>query len=226
MKEKDLKETIGKKLEEAYLAKPMGQAPSEETVAKWIAIADQRRAERRRRKKKIISCAAACALCVCIGVTCVVKPPNAVAGGSGGTKVETGMSSVKHYLTTDSIPNNVKDSFMLFSSMVQGFNFSEAIFETNDSFEKLSILYEDVDGKEIFIEEIKGTDGTVLTHEIDSGAIVENWGSIEVYINLYNRGDKETAYDFMYNDILITINVPREIETEEIKKIVERDAQL
>ena len=52
MKEKDLKETIGKKLEEAYLAKPMGQAPSEETVAKWIAIADQRRAERRRRKKK------------------------------------------------------------------------------------------------------------------------------------------------------------------------------
>ena len=61
MKEKDLKETIGKKLEEAYLAKPMGQAPSEETVAKWIAIADQRRAERRRRKKKIISCAAACA---------------------------------------------------------------------------------------------------------------------------------------------------------------------
>lgn len=55
---------------------------------------------------------------------------------------------------------------MLFSSMVQGFNFSEAIFETNDSFEKLSILYEDVDGKEIFIEEIKGTDGTVLTHEM------------------------------------------------------------
>lgn len=55
MKEKDLKETIGKKLEEAYLAKPMGQAPSEETVAKWIAIADQRRAERRRRKKKIIA---------------------------------------------------------------------------------------------------------------------------------------------------------------------------
>ena len=54
MKEKDLKETIGKKLEEAYLAKPMGQAPSEETVAKWIAIADQRRAERRRRKKKIM----------------------------------------------------------------------------------------------------------------------------------------------------------------------------
>ena len=46
MKEKDLKETIGKKLEEAYLAKPMGQAPSEETVAKWIAIVDQRRAER------------------------------------------------------------------------------------------------------------------------------------------------------------------------------------
>lgn len=40
MKEKDLKETIGKKLEEAYLAKPMGQAPSEETVAKWIAIAE------------------------------------------------------------------------------------------------------------------------------------------------------------------------------------------
>lgn len=52
MKEKDLKETIGKKLEEAYLAKPMGQAPSEETVAKWIAIADQRRAERRRPQEK------------------------------------------------------------------------------------------------------------------------------------------------------------------------------
>ena len=51
MKEKDLKETIGKKLEEAYLAKPMGQAPSEETVAKWIAIVDKRSAESRRRKR-------------------------------------------------------------------------------------------------------------------------------------------------------------------------------
>ena len=49
MKEKDLKETIGKKLEEAYLAKPMGQAPSEETVAKWIAIEEPKGAAARKR---------------------------------------------------------------------------------------------------------------------------------------------------------------------------------
>ena len=64
MKEKDLKETIGKKLEEAYLAKPMGQAPSEETVAKWIAIADQRRAERPPQEKDHIMRRRLCSVCL------------------------------------------------------------------------------------------------------------------------------------------------------------------
>ena len=42
---------IGNKFEEAYLSKEFQEAPSDETIAKWIAIAELRREERRRRNR-------------------------------------------------------------------------------------------------------------------------------------------------------------------------------
>lgn len=226
MKEKDLKETIGKKLEEAYLAKPMGQAPSEETVAKWIAIADQRRAERRRRKKKIISCAAACALCVCIGVTCVVKPPNAVAGGSGGGKIEAGGTTTDIYKSESEIPHNLKEEFLTFPYIPAGYIFVEAITQSDANIEKLSISYMDSDNREIFIEELKTSQEDYISNVINSKAEVENWDGMDVYINEYTNGDKETVYTFVQENILVEVKVPIEVNKEEVKNMIKKAAQI
>lgn len=225
MKEKDLKETIGKKLEEAYLAKPMGQAPSEETVAKWIAIADQRRAERRRRKKKIISCAAACALCVCIGVTCVVKPPNAVAGGSGGTNIGTDTETNDIYTSEDQIPKGIQEKFLLFEAMPKGYEFEEATFIGNESLERFRISYRNEDSEEIFVSETSGDGSNSTSATIDSDAIKEQWGELEVYITKYEGGAEETIYVFTYGEVIVSISVPKTIEYEEMRNIIQTAVQ-
>lgn len=222
MKEKDLKETIGKKLEEAYLAKPMGQAPSEETVAKWIAIADQRRAERRRRKKKIISCAAACALCVCIGVTCVVKPPNAVTGGSGGNSIGEDLTKMSSYDSQDDLPDKIKENFILFKELPQGFELSESIVENGESFTKLSLDYYDNLNNEIFITEIRTSSDSGLTHMNDADTVKETWGDIDVYMKIYDSDQRETSYSFMFDDIMFSINVSDGVTKEDIKLMIEK----
>jgi len=222
MKEKDLKETIGKKLEEAYLAKPMGQAPSEETVAKWIAIADQRRAETRRRKTKIISCAAACALCVCIGVTCVVKPPNAVAGGSGGTKVETPLESVKEYSSLSELPNDIQKEFLFFSELEDNYHLVNAIVESINGTKKFTMFYELPNKEEVCVEQIKYSQNGNSSFSVDSDAVKELWNGIEVNIISYNNGEEETTYIFMYEDVLVTMNMPKMISKEEVKNMIEK----
>lgn len=221
MKEKDLKENIGKKLEEAYLAKPMGQAPSEETVAKWIAIADQRRAERRRRKKKIISCAAACALCVCIGVTCVVKPPNAVAGGSGGTNIGIDTETNDIYTSEDQIPKGIQEKFLIFEAMPKGYEFEEATFIGNESLERFRISYRNEDREEIFVSETSGDGSNSTSATIDS----EQWGELEVYITKYESGAEETIYMFAYGEVIVSISVPKTIEYDEMRSIIQTAVQ-
>ena len=223
MKEKDLKETIGKKLEEAYLAKPMGQAPSEETVAKWIAIVDQRRVERRRRKKKIISCAAACALCVCIGVTCVVKPPNAVAGGSGGGKIETSLNTNDTYVSLDEIPTDIKNKYLIFVDLPEGYKFVEANVTSDGALEKIRILYDnETSNEEIFVTQISGDEANTVSSVINEGGRQEEWGDMTVYINEYSSGDEEVVYKFLYNEMVVKINAPSNIESSEIRSIVEK----
>ena len=88
---------IGEKLEEAYLSIPMGEPPSEETIKKWIQIADQKRAQRLKRKRILLSSAAAVVLCVGVCATCILHTPEAVAGNSGEVKIEEGMDSKDVY---------------------------------------------------------------------------------------------------------------------------------
>lgn len=223
MTEKDLKEAAGKKLEEAYKLKSLEDGPSEETVAKWIAIADQRRAENRRRKKKILSCAAALALCICIGATCVVKTPNAVAGGSGGTKVEAGMSTKDVYKSEDQIPESIREKFLFFEELPEGYEFAEATFVEGEHIETFRISYDNKNNEEIFLNETRGDD--TLLASITSDTVKEKWGNIEVYIATYESGDEEIVYMFSYNEVVVSVNVPKEMEYADIKNAIQKAVQ-
>lgn len=222
MTEKDLKEAAGKKLEEAYRLKSLEDGPSEETVAKWIAIADQRRAENRRRKKKILSCAAALALCICIGATCVLKTPNAVAGGSGGTKVEGGLTRISSYNSTEDLPDEIKEKFILFGDNMQGFDLVEATVEKGEEFTKFSLDYYDDLDNELFITEVMTSSDSGFTHMNDVDAVKENWGEIEVYIKTYDSDKRESLYSFIANDIIFTINTSEAVPKENVRQFVEK----
>lgn len=222
MTEKDLKEAAGKKLEEAYKLKSLEDGPSEETVAKWIAIADQRRAENRRRKKKILSCAAALALCICIGATCVVKTPNAVAGGSGGTKVEAGMSTKDVYKSEDQIPESIREKFLFFEELPEGYEFAEATFVKAKPFEKVHILYCNEKKEEISINEIRGDAPDSIITSVDSDAVKENWEGLDVYITEYESGLQSIAYVFVYGEVTVSISVPKSAEYSDMKSIIQK----
>ena len=221
MTEKDLKEAAGKKLEEAYKLKSLEDGPSEETVAKWIAIADQRRAENRRRKKKILSCAAALALCICIGATCVVKTPNAVAGGSGGTKVEAGMRTSSTYSSYEDLPEEVKDEFILFNEVPDGYRLKEIQVEKNENLEKLCASYINDSSEEIYVRENKISGDSNASTVVNSDASVEQWGEITVYITKYTSGAKEATYRFIHEDLMVKIVVSESITTEQVKEMLE-----
>lgn len=211
---------IGNKLEEAYLSKVIPEAPSDETIAKWVAIAEQRRAERRHRNRKLVSLAAVLLICVCVGVTCIIKQPRAVAGSSGGNKVESGMETVKTYSSIDEFPEVIKKDFFIFPEGLSDFKFVETVFNKNPNVEKISFLYADSLGDEIYIKEIRGIDESSFLQQIDSGYELKEWGNIKIYINIYSE-DERKIYNFMHNNIAITINTNENVNEELIKEIIE-----
>lgn len=221
-KQEYYRKRIGEKLEEAYLSIPMGDPPSEETIKKWIEIADKRRARKARRKRILLSSAAAVVLCVGLCATCILQTPEAVAGNSGGVKVEVGMDSVEEYNSEDSIPEEIKKEFVWFDYMPNGFAFSKAKVERVDNLSSLYILYKSKDEVPIEIKEIRSDDETFVLSNLSSGAIKEDWGGLEVYVKSYYTGERRTIYNHIHDKILIEITVPDGFNKSEVQKLLEK----
>lgn len=220
MTEKDLKEAAGKKLEEAYKLKSLEGGPSEETVAKWIAIADQRRAENRRRKKKILSCAAALVMCVCVGVTCVMASPNAVAGGSGGAKVEAGMSTKDVYKSEDDLPEDIKNEFLMFPYIPEEYEFVEAVIIEAENVKRISLIYKNVAGEEIVIKENNANGDGTVSQTINPEITTELWEGIKVNISTYDDGEKGHVYSFERDSLLIMVKANENLPKEKIQEMI------
>lgn len=224
MSEKDYRKQIGKKLEEAYLSQPMGETPSKETFAKWIEIAEQKRAERRRRRKKLVSCAAALVMCVVLGVACIFDPPQVAAGGKGGSKIEANLETNDVYKSQNELPKEIKERFLLFE-LPSDYKEIEVILEQEGNVELLSLLSKNENGDELCINQINSTGDKNLLNTVDSTAEKESVQNIDVYINQYEGGDKETTYTFIYNELLVAINAPNKVERGEILALIEKAVQ-
>lgn len=48
------------------------------------------------------------------------------------------------------------------------------------------------------------------------------YGNKGVNIISYNNGEEETTYIFMYEDVLVTMNMPKMISKEEVKNMIEK----
>lgn len=222
MNEKDYRKRIGKKLEEAYLSQPMGETPSKETFAKWIEIAEQKRAERRRHRRKLVSCAAALVMCVVLGVACIFDPPQVAAGGKGGSKIEANLETSDVYKTQDSLPQNAKETFLLFTELPIGYNEAGVTIEKTNNVEMFSLRCTNVAGEELLINEVKSKEDDSLLNIVDSQAEKETVKGRDVYINRYSEDAQKTTYTFVENNLLIVISTPNGLEQEEIIRIIEK----
>ncbi|MBS5335542.1 MAG: hypothetical protein UC708_03840 [Anaerovoracaceae bacterium] len=213
---------IGNKFEEAYLSKEFQEAPSDETIAKWIAIAELRREERRRRNRKLVSLASILLICICVGVTCTIKHPRAVAGSSGGNRVESGMETIDVYTSYDEIPDDIKSDFLMFEHVPKEYEFIECqvnkellICESQSSFIGSS-------GKKMIIKEIKGlSDGFIATVASENSEIL-NCNGIDIYFNEYKNGAEEKTYKFIFNNTVVKISTSKKVEKDEIQNLIKK----
>lgn len=212
---------IGEKLEEAYLSIPMGEPPSEETIKKWIQIADQKRAQRLKRKRILLSSAAAVVLCVGVCATCILHTPEAVAGNSGEVKIEEGMDVNDVYKSKDNLPEWVKEEFVMIDNPPEGFTLEKYEVRTNDIVKTFSIFYENINNEKIVINEVANSDYDNSTMVLNKNVDVKIWGDVQVYVNLYMDNNNATmAYSFEYGDLVITVKAPEKLDKEEIKAMV------
>lgn len=212
---------IGEKLEEAYLSIPMGDPPSEETIKKWIQIADQKRAKRLKRKRILLSSAAAVVLCAGVCATCILHTPEAVAGNSGEVGIGTQLQGIKNYSSENDLPGWIKDEFVMVNNIPEDFYCVKYEVNSRSDVKALSIYCENKQNEQIIINEVKvGQDGN-STLALTNGATTEKWGDIEVYINSYSDGNATIiVYSFEANGIIITIKTPKTLDKEEVKSIV------
>lgn len=213
---------IGEKLEEAYLSIPMGEPPSEETIKKWIQIADQKRAKRLKRKRILLSSAAAVVLCVGVCATCILHTPEAVAGNSGEVKIEMGMDSKEQYNSEDSVPEEIKKEFLWFDYIPNDFAFSVARVERVENLSTLQIFYENQANHSIEIKEIEVEDETFALSNLSSDTLKENWNGLEIYVKSYYTGERATVYSYIHEKMLIEITVPENFDKSEIQKMLEK----
>lgn len=213
---------IGEKLEEAYLSIPMGEPPSEETIKKWIQIADQKRAKRLKRKRILLSSAAAVVLCAGVCATCILHTPEAVAGNSGEVKIEMGMDSKEQYNSEDSVPEEIKKEFLWFDYIPNDFAFSVARVERVENLSTLQIFYENQANHSIEIKEIEVEDETFALSNLSSDTLKENWNGLEIYVKSYYTGERATVYSYIHEKMLIEITVPENFDKSEIQKMLEK----
>lgn len=225
MKEKDYRKEIGEKIEEAYLSMPIGDPPSREKFDKWIAIAEQRRKERIRRRRKLASCAAAMLLCVFLGVACIVQPPQVAAGGKGGGKIEQTLETTDVYKSQADLPEEVKEEFLMFPELPEGYEETEAQIQNNKGIKTFSFMSKNESKEELFVEETIALNGETSLSVVESDSIKDIWGDIEVFIKKYNDGTQETVYMFFYKEIFVRINAPTDLEKTQIKEMVKKAVQ-
>lgn len=214
---------IGEKLEEAYLSIPMGEPPSEETIKKWIQIADQKRAQRLKRKRILLSSAAAVVLCAGVCATCILHTPEAVAGNSGEVKIEEGYQSKDIYTSLDDLPDDIKEEFLIFSDIPEGYSLKDATVERDDNLQTVTFNYRDVNGEQIMIKEKKPIymeDSVSITVNFDGEK--ERWDTLDVYIRDYSSGDKNIIYNFVHKEVQVKIITSHMINKDEVKEIVKK----
>ena len=138
-------------------------------------------------------------------------------------KIEEGYQSKDIYTSLDDLPDDIKEEFLIFSDIPEGYSLKDATVERDDNLQTVTFNYRDVNGEQIMIKEKKPIymeDSVSITVNFDGEK--ERWDTLDVYIRDYSSGDKNIIYNFVHKEVQVKIITSHIIKKDEVQEIVEK----
>jgi hypothetical protein len=217
----DYTKLLGERLERAYRAKDDIKPPSAEDIARWKRLAQAKRKEKRKRMKLIASLASVFAVAFCVSIVPMFKIPDAQAGEDYFVDLETLENDeesmmVDTYHTYDDVPEDVKEEFLFFEKLPEGYSLSEVKIITIGKNRGYESQFKSKNNNLILIRQNNSNDNSEV---IVSSDYVQNWYGLDIYVEEYTS-DKKVNYKFTMNNMVINIMTEDSIDEEEIKIMI------
>lgn len=221
MNDNNFRDIIGARLEEIHMAETMPETmPSEADMLRWETLAKARTADRKRKMRRFISIAAVFLLAVVIGVAVIVGPPDAEAGGEGNAVIVEGGMEIMEFDNVKYLPAKLKMNFVVVDGSEYGFELMNLKHTKGKNSESIEIYFERNNNGEIILTEIKGKENTTLKNDFNSLYRKEYWGDAEVFIVKDIDNKDEKTYNFIYNNLYISI-FTKGVEEGTVKEMIE-----
>ena len=210
MENRDYREEIGKKLEEALELgdfseiEDLIEMPSPETFAKWTELGVEKHNKRVRRKRTLAACAIFVVVCVSalIAIKCIA-PPEVEAGPDGKIGIDNSMDRTTTYETWADLPNDMQEKFIEVKNLPAGYVVEEIVLAESRIATKVEIKVKGNQDSFVIRQYISG-EGTL------SNAVVANNNSIvmihgkSVYIE-ENKSVESITYKYVTKNIAVDI---------------------
>ncbi len=177
--------------------------PTDEEFSSWIEMGETKSRHRTRIAKTVGTFALVLGLCTVLGLAGTFEPESATANPDDDIVIESGMETVDTYTSQEELPDEVKEKFLLFPEMPEGYEVTEVVHEKTETIQKLSVLA--CDGNEvIYIVETDLLNGGMNSNLSAEESYIEMWDEKEVTIKEY-PDEKQKVYEFMCEGIFIRI---------------------
>ena len=213
MKSDQYRESTGRRLRDAYMSEPVQRSASAEDFDKWKKAGEKKRIEIKKRHRKTFACAAVVVTALFIGVTCAVNPPQVEAGGKRGSEIGGQMTTVEVYKSQEALPEEIKEEFLLFPELPEGYEIEEVRVEKRLNGTSVSMIGRCNGKRDVYIREFSSQEmsGIALLEGEEKKVLVGN-EEIELFIKEYLE---ERNYKFLYNDVFINIEAHNELKEED-----------
>lgn len=229
MENRDYREEIGKKLEEALELgdfselEDLIEMPSPETFAKWTELGVEKHNKRVRRKRTLAACAIFVVVCVSalIAIKCIA-PPEVEAGPDDRLGIDiTDMESTTTYDSWNDLPSDIKDQFIEIKDLPDGYEVEKVVVGEGE-FGGTIEYYLANRNNIIVIRQYNNEKGSLPTMVVTDENECLIIGSIEVYRE--ERIDVKTiTYKYVKGTILVDIIVPNNIKQNVVELLIKNN---
>ena len=227
MENRDYREEIGKKLEEALELgdfselEDLIEMPSPETFAKWTELGVEKHNKRVRRKRTLAACAIFVVVCVSalIAIKCIA-PPEVEAGPDDRLGIDiTDMESTTTYDSWNDLPSDIKDQFIEIKDLPDGYEVEKVVVAESEGITKIEIRTINTNKNRVIIRQIVSRGEFLDSSFVPNENFQTEIEGIKVYIEK-SENVETTTYKYLVGDIIIDIIFGTEANQEMLKTII------
>lgn len=221
MKSDQYRESTGRRLRDAYMSEPVKKSASAEDFDKWKKAGEKKRVEIKKRHRKTFACAAVVVTALFIGVTCAVNPPQVEAGGKRGSAIGGQMTTVEVYKSQEALPEEIKEEFLLFSELPEGYEIEEVRVEKHLQIASVHFVLRNKQKHSLYIDEgLSGDRGVNIIEGNEKNIELKN-GELTVYMKEYIDCNN---FKFLYGDVLVNVSARKDVNVEDVLATIEKAA--